>query len=191
VHAHDEVRRQGARLGQPEPARNNNWFATYAYWLLVYLGFDFVKLLNGGRKLWELESRMLTDDVPSFPRGDVTLKAPVRSEIRAYRNQVLARVGRAAFVDVRSPEEFRGELLAPPHLPQEQAQVPGHIPGAANVTWSKTASEDGTFRSVDELRDLYRDAGVTAEQEVITSAASGSARRTRGSSCGSCWVTPT
>jgi thiosulfate/3-mercaptopyruvate sulfurtransferase len=147
---------------------NNNWFATYAYWLLKYLGFDSVKLLNGGRKLWELESRILTDDVPSFPRGDLTLKAPVRSEIRAYRNQVLGRVGRAAFVDVRSPEEFRGELLAPPHLPQEQAQVPGHIPGAANVTWSKAANEDGTFRPVDELRDLYRDAGVTAEQEVIT-----------------------
>jgi thiosulfate/3-mercaptopyruvate sulfurtransferase len=146
---------------------NNNWFAAYAYWLLKYLGFDAVKLLDGGRKRWELESRILTDEVPRISRRNVTLAASVRGEIRAFRNQVLSRVGHAAFVDVRSPEEFRGELLAPPHLPQEQAQVPGHIPGAANVPWSKAANEDGTFRSTEELRALYEDAGVTADSEVI------------------------
>jgi len=146
---------------------NNNWFAAYAYWLLRYLGFDSVKLLNGGRKRWELESRFLTDEIPTFTKGDVDLASSIRSELRAFRNQVLSRVGRAAFVDVRSPEEFRGELLAPPHLPQEQAQVPGHIPGAANIPWSKAANEDGTFRSADELRSLYEGAGVTPEREVI------------------------
>jgi thiosulfate/3-mercaptopyruvate sulfurtransferase len=146
---------------------NNNWFAAYAYWLLKYLGFDSVKLLDGGRKRWELESKMMTEEVPDHPRGDVTLATSVRREIRAFRNQVLSRVGHASFVDVRSPEEFRGELLAPPHLPQEQAQVPGHIPGAANIPWSKTANEDGTFKSADELRSLYEGAGVTADREVI------------------------
>jgi thiosulfate/3-mercaptopyruvate sulfurtransferase len=146
---------------------NNNWFAAYAYWLVKYLGFDAVKLLDGGRKTWELESKMMTDEVPVYPAGNVTLAASARGEIRAFRNQVLSRVGRAAFVDVRSPEEFRGELLAPPHLPQEQAQVPGHIPGAANVPWSKAANEDGTFKAADELRSLYEGAGVTADREVI------------------------
>jgi thiosulfate/3-mercaptopyruvate sulfurtransferase len=148
-------------------AGNNNWFAAYAYWLLKYLGFDAVRLLNGGRKKWELESRPLTDEVPSYPGGAVSLDASVRSEIRAFRNQVLARLRRGVFVDVRSPEEYRGEKLAPDHLPQEQSQVPGHIPGAANIPWSKAANEDGTFKSADDLRALYEDAGVTADREVI------------------------
>jgi thiosulfate/3-mercaptopyruvate sulfurtransferase len=147
---------------------NNNWFASYAYWLMKYLGFDAVKLLDGGRKKWELESKMLTDEVPSHPRGSVSLAPSARSEIRAFRNQVLSRIGHAAFVDVRSPEEYRGELLAPPHLPQEQAQVPGHIPGAKNVTWSKAANEDGTFRSAEELSALYQGEGVTPDREVIS-----------------------
>jgi len=147
---------------------NNNWFAAYAYWLLKYLGFDSVKLLDGGRKRWELESRTLTDEVPTFPPGNASVSASVRSELRAFRNQVLSRIGHAAYVDVRSPEEYRGELLAPPHLPQEQAQVPGHIPGAASITWSKAANDDGTFRSADDLRMLYQDAGITPDLEVIT-----------------------
>jgi len=148
-------------------AGNNNWFAAYAYWLLKYLGFDAVRLLNGGRKKWEFESRPLTDEVPSYPGGAVSLDASVRSEFRAFRNQVLARLRRGVFVDVRSPEEYRGEKLAPDHLPQEQSQVPGHIPGAANIPWSKAANEDGTFKSADDLRALYEDAGVTADREVI------------------------
>jgi thiosulfate/3-mercaptopyruvate sulfurtransferase len=148
-------------------AGNNNWFAAYGYWLLKYLGFDAVKLLNGGRKKWELESQPLTHKVPSYPGGAVTLDASVRSETRAFRNQVLARLRRGVFVDVRSPEEYRGEKLAPDHLPQEQSQVPGHIPGAVNIPWSKAANEDGTFKSAVDLRVLYEDAGVTADKEVI------------------------
>jgi thiosulfate/3-mercaptopyruvate sulfurtransferase len=146
---------------------NNNWFAAYAYWLLKYLAFDPVKLLDGGRKKWELESRMVTDEIPSFAPGDVSIDTPVREELRAFLGDVRGHIGQGAFVDVRSPEEYRGEALAPPHLPQEQAQVPGHIPGAVNVTWSKAANEDGTFRSTKELRALYEGAGVTPERSVI------------------------
>ena len=146
---------------------NNNWFAAYAYWLLRYLGFDKVKLLNGGRKKWELESRELTADVPSHGATDIAISRNVRKNLRALRDQVLKKVGKVQFVDVRSPEEYRGELMAPAHLPQEQAQVPGHIPGAANVPWSKAANEDGTFKSADALQELYQGAGVTADSDVI------------------------
>jgi len=149
---------------------NNNWFASYAYWLLRYLGFGTVKLLNGGRKKWELESRELTQDTPSVTPTDFKIKQPVQGDIRALRDDVLSRIeegGAAAFVDVRSPEEFRGDKLAPDHLPQEQAQVGGHIPGAANVPWAKAANDDGTFRSADELRELYEGAGATPDKEII------------------------
>lgn len=146
---------------------NNNWFASYGYWLLRYLGFDNVKLLNGGRQKWELDSRELTSEAPSHPETDYQITGPVREELRALRDEVLSKVGRAAFVDVRSPEEYRGEKLAPEHLPQEQAQVPGHIPGAANIPWSKAANEDGTFRSADDLRALYEGEGISGGQEVI------------------------
>lgn len=146
---------------------NNNWFAAYAYWLLTYRGFDGVKLLDGGRKKWELESRPLTQEIPRHAAGDVTPSRPQRDELRALREEVLSSLGSASFVDVRSPEEFRGELLAPAHLPQEQAQVGGHIPGAANVPWSRAANEDGTFRSTEELRSLYVAAGISPDQEVI------------------------
>ncbi|HEV3474833.1 MAG TPA: sulfurtransferase [Actinomycetota bacterium] len=144
---------------------NNNWFASYAYWLFKYLGFDNVKLLNGGRQKWELESRELTQDVPSYPETDLEIEAPVRKELRAFRDEVLSSLGNATFVDVRSPEEYRGEKLAPDHLPQEQAQVPGHIPGAVNITWSKAANEDGSFKSADELRALYE--GVAGSGKTI------------------------
>jgi len=146
---------------------NNNWFAAYAYWLLRYLSFDNVKLLNGGRKKWELESRELVTDVPSFKSTSFKVKGGARKDLRALRNEVLRKVGKVQFVDVRSPEEYRGELMAPAHLPQEQAQVPGHIPGAANVPWSKAANEDGTFKSADELKALYDGAGVTPGGEII------------------------
>jgi thiosulfate/3-mercaptopyruvate sulfurtransferase len=146
---------------------NNNWFAAYAYWLLRYLGFDNVKLLDGGRQKWELESRELRTEVSSHPEGNVELGGPVRQELRAFRDDVLSNVGTAAFVDVRSPEEYRGDRLAPDHLPQEQAQVPGHIPGAVNVTWSKAANEDGTFKSADELRALYQGQGITGDRETV------------------------
>jgi thiosulfate/3-mercaptopyruvate sulfurtransferase len=150
---------------------NNNWFAAYAYWLLRYLGFSNVRLLNGGRKKWELESRILTADVPSHTAGDLRIDAPVNGDIRALRDDVLSRVREQAdtttFIDVRSPEEFRGEKLAPDHLPQEQAQVPGHIPGAANIPWAKAANDDGTFKTADELQEIYSGAGATSDKEVI------------------------
>jgi thiosulfate/3-mercaptopyruvate sulfurtransferase len=146
---------------------NNNWFAAYGYWLLKYLGFDNVKLLNGGRQKWELESRELVQDVPSYPETDFTISGPIRKELRAFRDDVLGSIGKSTFVDVRSPEEYRGEKLAPDHLPQEQAQVPGHIPGAANVTWSKAANEDGTFKSADNLRALYEGEGITGDRETV------------------------
>jgi len=148
---------------------NNNWFATYAYWLLKYRGVDNVKLLNGGRKKWELDSRELTQDAPNRSAATFSIGAE-NPAIRTFRDDVLKRVesGEGAWVDVRAPEEFRGELLAPPHLPQEQAQVPGHIPGAANVTWSKTVNEDGRFKSPEELQALYADQGVTPDKDVVT-----------------------
>jgi thiosulfate/3-mercaptopyruvate sulfurtransferase len=149
---------------------NNNWFASYAYWLLRYLGFGNVKLLNGGRKKWELEGRELSKGVPSSPETDFRVSEPVRGDIRALRDDVLARIlegDGAVFVDVRSPEEYRGEKLAPDHLPQEQAQVPGHIPRAVNIPWGKAANDDGTFKSADELRTLYGREGVTSDKEII------------------------
>ena len=146
---------------------NNNWFAAYAYWLLKLRGFDNVKLLNGGRKKWELESRELTQDVPSYDATGFSISGSEHPEIRALRDEVLSKVGSSTFVDVRAPEEFRGEKLAPDHLPQEQAQVPGHISGAANIPWAKAANEDGTFKSADELRALYEGEGIAADGEVI------------------------
>jgi thiosulfate/3-mercaptopyruvate sulfurtransferase len=148
---------------------NNNWFAAYAYWLVKYLGYDNVKLLNGGRKKWELESRELTQDMPRLQPNDYRITGQVRSDIRAFRDYVLQRVyeGETPFIDVRSPEEYRGEKLAPDHLPQEQAQVGGHIPGAANIPWVKAANDDGTFKSADELKSLYESESLTSDKEVI------------------------
>ena len=148
---------------------NNNWFAAYAYWLFKMRGAEGVRLLNGGRKKWEVESRPMTQEEPAREPRDfqIGLEQP---RLRILRDEVLetARSHRASFVDVRAPEEFRGELLAPPHLPQEQAQVPGHIPGAANIPWAKAANEDGSFRSAWELRELYASQGITPERAVIT-----------------------
>ena len=147
---------------------NNNWFAAYAYWLLRYRGFDSVKLLNGGRLKWNMEERPMTEEVPSYPAGGVTIGGDERPGLRALRDEVLGKVGTSTFVDVRSPEEFSGEVLAPPHLPEEQAYVPGHVPGARNIPWIRAAEEDGTFKPSDELEALYGGAGVEADSEVIT-----------------------
>ncbi|MHB8571631.1 MAG: sulfurtransferase [Candidatus Dormibacteria bacterium] len=133
---------------------NNNWFAAYAYWYFKVYGHENVKLMNGGRKKWELEGRELTAEVtPVTPRTFIA--QPPNGEIRARRDEVLAGLGQVQFVDVRSPEEFSGKLAAPAHLPQEQAQKRGHIPGALNLPWSRAANEDGTFKSIDELKSLY------------------------------------
>jgi thiosulfate/3-mercaptopyruvate sulfurtransferase len=147
---------------------NNNWFAAYAYWLLKLRGFDNVKLVNGGRKKWELESRTLVQDVPTFPATGYAITGAERPEIRALRDEVIGKLGGdTGFVDVRSPEEYRGEKLAPDHLPQEQSQVPGHIAGAANIPWVQAANDDGTFKSADELIALYEAQGITGDQEII------------------------
>jgi thiosulfate/3-mercaptopyruvate sulfurtransferase len=147
---------------------NDNWFAAHAYWLLKLRGYDRMKLLDGGRKKWELEGREMTEEVMDYQHTPFRLTGPERPEIRALRDEVLREVGTGVgMVDVRSPEEYRGERLAPPHLPQEQSQVPGHIPGAANIPWSQAANEDGTFKSAEELRALYIGKGVIPEQEVV------------------------
>lgn len=148
---------------------NNNWFAAYAYWLFKYRGADNVKLLDGGRKKWELDSRTFVQEAPNVAGGSFTVGSE-QPELRTFRDEILERAssGSGGLVDVRSPEEFRGELLAPPHLPQEQAQVPGHIPGASNIPWAKAVNEDGTFKSDDELRSLYEAEGITEGARVIT-----------------------
>jgi thiosulfate/3-mercaptopyruvate sulfurtransferase len=135
---------------------NNNWFAAYAYWYFKLYGHQNVKLLDGGRKKWELDSRELVKDVPDRPKTSYTAQEQ-DAAIRAMRDEVLAAIGKRNLVDVRSPDEFSGRLLAPAHLPQEQAQRGGHIPTAKNVPWSKAANDNGTFKSDDELRTLYGD----------------------------------
>jgi thiosulfate/3-mercaptopyruvate sulfurtransferase len=135
---------------------NNNWFAAYAYWYFKLYGHSRVKLLDGGRKKWELDLRDQVTDVPERPRTTYRTREQ-DSSIRAYRDEVIAAIGQADLVDVRSPDEFAGHLLAPAHLPQEQAQRAGHIPGAKNVPWSKAAAEDGTFKPDEALRILYAD----------------------------------
>jgi thiosulfate/3-mercaptopyruvate sulfurtransferase len=139
---------------------NNNWFAAYAYWLLRYRGFDNVKLLDGGRKKWQLDSLPLESDPPRITPTEYSITGQERPRIRAFRDHVLESLGSATLVDVRSPEEFSGEKFAPDHLPQEQPYVAGHVPGAKNIPWSKAANEDGTFKSAEELRELYEGAGV-------------------------------
>jgi thiosulfate/3-mercaptopyruvate sulfurtransferase len=145
---------------------NNNWFAAYAYWYFSLYGHGDVRLLDGGRKKWELDSRELTTDVPARPATQYSAKE-ARTDIRAFRDEVISAIGEKALVDVRSPDEFSGKLLAPAHLPQEQSQKAGHIPTAKNIPWAKTANEDGTFRSNAELTSLYSEAGVDLVKDVI------------------------
>jgi thiosulfate/3-mercaptopyruvate sulfurtransferase len=146
---------------------NNNWFAAYAFWLLEMYGHKDVKLMDGGRKKWLEENRPLTKDVPSPAKTGYKAQAP-NTALRARRDQVLQALGNAknALVDVRSPAEYKGEIMAPPGL-AETAQRMGHIPGAANVPWAQAVREDGTFKSPEELRELYGSKGVTKDKEVI------------------------
>src|SRR3954447_19828829 len=135
---------------------NNNWVAAYAYWYFKLYGHQDVKLLDGGRKKWELDSRDLVSEVPTRARTEYKAQEQDTS-IRAFRDDVVAAIGNLNLVDVRSPDEFSGKLLAPAHLPQEQSQRPGHVTGARNIPWSKNANDDGTFKSDDELKALYEE----------------------------------
>ena len=145
---------------------NNNWFAAYAYWYFKLYGHDSVKLLDGGRKKWELDGRELSKDEVSRPSTRYTAQEQDKS-IRAFRDEVIAAIGTQNLIDVRSPDEFSGKLLAPAHLPQEQSQRGGHIPTALNVPWSKAANEDGTFKSDDDLRKLYAEVGLDDAKDTI------------------------
>ena len=147
---------------------NNNWFAAWALWILKYYGHPDVRLLDGGRVKWLADKRELTTEVPSYASTSYHAQAP-ESNIRALRDQILMQLGQQGFalVDVRSPAEYSGELLAPANLPQEGAQRGGHIPGAANIPWSMAVREDGTFKPADELRALYASKGVTPDKDVV------------------------
>ncbi|MEV7093819.1 sulfurtransferase [Amycolatopsis sp. NPDC051045] len=145
---------------------NNNWFAAYAYWYFKLYGHEKVKLLDGGRKKWELDGRELNSDEVKRDRTEYRAQDQDLS-LRAFRDEVVQSIGSKNFVDVRSPDEFSGKLLAPAHLPQEQSQVPGHIPGALNVPWAKVANEDGTFKTEDEIRELYKDEGIDEGKGTI------------------------
>ncbi len=145
---------------------NNNWFASYAYWYFKLYGHSDVRLLDGGRKKWELDSRELVEDVA--PRTATTYIARDQDQsIRAYRDEVIAALGKVNLIDVRSPDEYSGKLLAPAHLPQEQSQRAGHIPTAASIPWSKAANDDGTFRPDAELIKLYQDEGVDFDTDTV------------------------
>jgi thiosulfate/3-mercaptopyruvate sulfurtransferase len=146
----------------------DNWFATYAFWLLKLYGHQDVRLLNGGRKKWLAEARQLTTFAPAHHPASYRAQ-PRNTNLRALRSFVEASLHHAerALVDVRSPDEFSGKLLAPANLPQEGAQRGGHIPGAANIPWSKAVLEDGTFKSPADLKALYEGHGITADREII------------------------
>jgi thiosulfate/3-mercaptopyruvate sulfurtransferase len=145
---------------------NNNWFAAYAYWYFKLYGHRDVKLLDGGRKRWELDSRDLVTEVPERAATSYVAQEQDRS-IRAFRGEVEDAIGKLNLIDVRSPDEYAGRILAPAHLPQEQSQRPGHIPTAVNVPWSKAANDDGTFKSDEELKALYGEAGVDWSKDTI------------------------
>ena len=147
---------------------NNNWFAAWAFWQLKYYGHGDVRIMNGGRVKWEAEGRPTTTEVPSYPAVSYTASEGDQS-IRAYRDQVLSLVnaGSIALVDVRSPAEFSGELLAPANVPQEGSQRGGHIPGASNIPWGQAVAEDGSFKSAGALRELYGGQGIDGSRETI------------------------
>ncbi len=150
----------------------NNWFASFAFWVLQYYGIKNVKLINGGRKKWIAEDRPLTKEVPSYPAGRITAGNP-NEHLRAYLDDVRTELqhvqaGRTVLVDVRGPKEFSGEITAPPEYPTEHAQRGGHIPGAKNIPWASAVNDDGTFKSREELEAIYGGKGVTAGTPTIT-----------------------
>ena len=146
---------------------NNNWFAAWAFWQLKVYGHRDVRIMDGGRKKWLEEGRPLTTDVPAVEQKTYSAQAPDLS-LRAFLPEVQGMLGRGdvALVDVRSPQEFTGEILSPPGLP-ETCQRGGHIPGAVNIPWGKACNEDGTFKAADELKALYEGQGVTPDKDVV------------------------
>jgi thiosulfate/3-mercaptopyruvate sulfurtransferase len=146
----------------------SNWFACYAFWLFQYYGHENLKIMDGGRAKWEQENRPMTREVPSYGRTEYKAKDP-DPEIRAFRDEVFRHYQeKKPLVDVRSPKEYSGELLHMPNYPQEGATRGGHIPGAVNIPWAQATNEsDGTFKSPEELRQLYESQGVTPDREVI------------------------
>ncbi|MFZ0510339.1 MAG: sulfurtransferase, partial [Candidatus Nitrosopolaris sp.] len=156
----------------------NNWFAAFAFWVFKYYGYKDIRIIDGGRKKWLIEDRPISKDTPEYPRGNFRAAAYSENSIRAFLSYVRLyapglenRGGNnnmVELVDVRSPKEFTGEILAPPEYPTEQAQRGGHIPGAKNIPWSQAVNDnDGTFKSADELRKLYESKGITPDKEVI------------------------
>ena len=146
----------------------NNWFAAYTYWYLLYYGHENVKLMNGPREKWISEGRPTSTDVPSYEAQEFTAREEGNEAIRAYRDEVQAALGEdVRLVDVRSPQEYSGELIAMAGYEQEGAQRAGHIPGAASVPWAQAVQEDGTFKSSDELRELYTQKGVVDGSPII------------------------
>lgn len=144
----------------------NNWFAAFAFWVLKYYGVKDIRLMNGGRKKWLEEDKPLTKDFPSYAKGNFKASGP-DTNIRVFLKYVKDTLGGKVLVDVRSPKEFTGEILAPPEYPTEHAQRGGHIPGAVNIPWAQAVNEDGTFKSTEELKKLYESKGVTPDKEVI------------------------
>jgi thiosulfate/3-mercaptopyruvate sulfurtransferase len=147
----------------------NNWFAAFAFWVFKYYGYKDIRIMNGGRKKWLEEDRPLSKDVQKYPKGNFKAAEPDKS-IRVFLNYVRDSIGsgQKVLIDVRSPKEFTGEILAPPEYPTEHAQRGGHIPGALNVPWGQAVNEDGTFKSTEDLKKLYESKGITSNKEVIT-----------------------
>ncbi|MFL5643352.1 MAG: sulfurtransferase [Chloroflexota bacterium] len=146
---------------------NNNWFAAWAYWQLKLYGVENVKLLNGGRKYWLDNNLPLSTDTPTYPATGIQLPE-IDLSLRAFRDDILPRIGDdgLALVDVRSPAEYNGEVIAPPGM-TETAQRAGHIPGAASIPWAQTVKEDGTFKDAEDLATLYEAKGITSDKDII------------------------
>jgi thiosulfate/3-mercaptopyruvate sulfurtransferase len=147
----------------------NNWFAAFAFWVFKYYGVKDIRIMNGGRKKWIEEDKPLTKDVPSFPAANFKV-GKIEKNLRVFLNDVSSSLGKSVvgLVDVRGPKEYSGEILAPPEYPTEHAQRGGHIPGAQNVPWAQAVKEDGTFKSYEELENLYKPKGITSDKEIIT-----------------------
>ncbi len=149
----------------------NNWWAAYAFWFFKYSGHEDVRLMNGGRVKWTLEDKPISNDVPSYEKGSYT-PGQRNPDFRAFKDEVLSHIdkvkaGQGAMVDVRSPGEFSGEVTHMPNYPQEGVLRGGHIPGASNIPWARAANEDGTFKSADELKEIYDAEGVTGDKDII------------------------